>query len=972
MVEINTLKEAFRKLLSYSYYDKTDMMMRRHVAEFAASFRTITDENRIFEQLLRVANGEDDETLNHWLGLMKMAYYPKKLKEQREKESHLVTNIPSAETEVERLLIKADIPIELCIIDAVWVLMYGYKADSDLGKCCWGNRIDLNANRTAVRKGNSLFKKYQAQYSGWWRNGLNKANEQLKQKRDVSIVSFDITNYYHSVDMDFDVFFTDYEAIHPNDGIRNDALTSVVIKIYQAYWELASLCGAEAFQGENEGNHPLPLSLMSAHVLANWYLKPLDTYIEETYRPLYYGRYVDDCMVVVNSQSQSDDWQEAIGEELPGLLDLQNETSRFSFARNRLDGGTANRLASLQLQRDKVYLYKFDCELPPSSLQEFEDNQLERSSEYRFITDDADTGSVNLSTATLVDALDAVEESGRRFNILEENKYRLAVYLAKLSSRLAKFGTEYKHYDEVDKLFSYFKGDLLIKHYLLWERIMTVFVLAGRKDYVRLFADAVTHQIMVMRVKEGLFVVDDAAGIARLKETLWIHFRESKTMAMSLNKEEALTDTIYLDTLMVRMHHNIYPMQEFSRGYEKHGVRLPLAELDYMKSRLHYRWVPYYVKYYDIVCMMSLGKPYDPDVFEKAFALYHTLNHLSTHVGASSFCHVVKPAEGVSEFNTHLSLEQDIHRDEGVTIAVVNMDLDDSEGSTQIKNFGVIDTGKALTAQKILDKMTEIASAEIFLIPEMSLPLYELRDYMLYSSKHEVAFVAGLEYYVKQRTVYNYIITCLPITIYGRRDAVPVIRLKNHYAPAENVNIKNHKMKVPHNALTYQNLYHWRDHVFTSYYCYELTSIRERSYFFSQIDAMYSPVFNLDTYYFNNIAESMARDMHCFFVQANVSHLGDSRVTAPLKHDRMNLLKVKGGNTEDNKAVVLTAVMDVDGLRRFQELSEEDQKGDGSFKLTPPDYRKNEVRQRHGKFVLPFDDDLDEFLAGLNRMMLEY
>ena len=207
MVEINTLKEAFRKLLSYSYYDKTDMMMRRHVAEFAASFRTITDENRIFEQLLRVANGEDDETLNHWLGLMKMAYYPKKLKEQREKESHLVTNIPSAETEVERLLIKADIPIELCIIDAVWVLMYGYKADSDLGKCCWGNRIDLNANRTAVRKGNSLFKKYQAQYSGWWRNGLNKANEQLKQKRDVSIVSFDITNYYHSVDMDFDAVF---------------------------------------------------------------------------------------------------------------------------------------------------------------------------------------------------------------------------------------------------------------------------------------------------------------------------------------------------------------------------------------------------------------------------------------------------------------------------------------------------------------------------------------------------------------------------------------------------------------------------------------------------------------------------------------------------------------------------------------------------------------------------------------------
>ena len=50
--------------------------------------------------------------------------------------------------------------------------------------------------------------------------------------------------------------------------------------------------------------------------------------------------------------------------------------------------------------------------------------------------------------------------------MLEENKYKVSVYLAKLANKLVKYGREYEHYDEVDKLFRYFGGSLLIKkHY---------------------------------------------------------------------------------------------------------------------------------------------------------------------------------------------------------------------------------------------------------------------------------------------------------------------------------------------------------------------------------------------------------------------------------------------------------------------------------------------------------------------------
>ena len=40
----------------------------------------------------------------------------------------------------------------------------------------------------------------------------------------------------------------------------------------------------------------------------------------------------------------------------------------------------------------------------------------------------------------------------------------------------------------------------------------------------------------------------------------------------------------------------------------------------------------------------------------------------------------------------------------------------------------------------------------------------------------------------------------------------------------------------------------------------------------------------------------------------------------------MNVMKVKGGNTDDNKAVVLSAEIDIQALRTFQKLSLEEQR----------------------------------------------
>ena len=233
---------------------------------------------------------------------------------------------------------------------------------------------------------------------------------------------------------------------------------------------------------------------------------------------------------------------------------------------------------------------------------------MDRSSEFRFLTDEGDNCSVGLEFVTLISALESDEEHGRRFNLLEENKYKLSIYLAKLANKLAKYGSDYEHYDEVEKVFRYFSGSLLMKHYQKWEMFLTVFVLGNRMDYVNEFCKKIKRQISNLKIQKHLFENDPAAGLIRLKEVLTNHLEQSRLMAISLQRGKNKADRIYLDTFMVRMHYNIYPMQEFTKRFAIDGVRLNAKSLQYDFNLLNYRWMPYYVKLYELIAMLSIGK----------------------------------------------------------------------------------------------------------------------------------------------------------------------------------------------------------------------------------------------------------------------------------------------------------------------------------------------------------------------------
>lgn len=969
-MEIDTLKQAFRKLLTYTYFDKSNMVLRHAVALFVKKWlQDDESENQIFNDILRVCKGEDPSKLNIWLNGIRLELIPKKVSSTDVNNvadcGNVVSNIPFGKPVINKIVLNSIFPVELLIIDIAWLMKYGFLTDANLTDSCFGNRLDLIADNSGIRKGNSLFKRYHVQYQNWWRLGVEKANEVLNDgAEDVTIINFDISNCYHSIDFDFEVYLTSFEKYKSvYSKVREDNLTQCVLRMYEQYWRIINQSQCLLIKWKR----PLPLGLFSSHVFANWYLSTLESYIKFKYSPIYFGRYVDDCMLVLKTKSHDKmRLQDILESELPDFFLFDKENIFFKIDKSF---DPFLRCNSLRIQKEKLFVYKFNCKLPAEGIDKYVSDQIERSSEFRFLTDDGNIGSsLNLENITLVNALDADETNGSRFSILGENAYKLSVYLSKLASRLSRYPKDDKLQGEVTKVFRYFQGPILIKYFSQWEKLLTIFTFAERHDYLSEMMQRVINAINETSLSDEIFSANENEHLDDIKRYLRFYLEQCRLLAASLYPCQE-TDRLYLDTYLVRRHYNIFPLQEFTVEYKQSGLYTKeCSNIDYIERCWDYNWMPYHVKYYEIVSALALGKVFDPDIYKHAYGLFTKLNRIPFNDWDAIMFH----EDGKTDVEFNVDIRQDQNYAKKIVVSVVEMKI------TQpgIEEAPVINADKINLMQSILDKITDIPSTNIFILPELALPIYMLKEYCQYSAKNEIAFVSGLEYYQKGTDVFNYIVTCLPITLYGQRDAIPIIRLKNFYAPKELQKIEHSKRTIPKNDTKWQILYHFNNHVFTSYYCFELTSVIDRSYFFGKIDAMYCSVFNKDTYYFNNIAEACSRDMHCYFILCNTSDLGDSRVTQPTSHMTMNLMKVKGGNTTDNKAIVLSTELDIEGLRDFQKMNL-DQQGENNnrFKFTSPCLTSEMVRNRERRFILCDEnkqDDIESLLKQMSILNIQY
>lgn len=234
---------------------------------------------------------------------------------------------------------------------------------------------------------------------------------------------------------------------------------------------------------------------------------------------------------------------------------------------------------------------------------------------------------------------------------------------------------------------------------------------------------------------------------------------------------------------------------------------------------------------------------------------------------------------------------------------------------------------------------------DLLILPEVSIP-HRWADFLTkWAKKHQIGIICGLEHRIdSKKQAWNELLTTLPfIDKDGYKNCVPLRRLKKHYSPNETFRLTNNNLRIPdeENKSRYQ-LVQWRGASFAVYNCYEITSLQDRGLFKGMVDFIVCSEFNPDVNYFSNIIESAARDLHCFVIQVNCSQYGDSRVVRPSKTEKLTPLHIKGGENQTFLIIELA----LDKLRSHQLKQYGLQKESDDFKPTPPDFDREEVRNR--------------------------
>lgn len=137
------------------------------------------------------------------------------------------------------------------------------------------------------------------------------------------ILTLDFADYYHSLDLNRSSFDLIAEYIPDSqDEKLYGRINSFVYKVINRYGQL--------FGDKYSGRNILPIGFMPSNVLANWCLSRFDRAITDGWNPVYFGRYVDDILIVDKIERNSDFHRKAKKQELAKEMILQFFTEKCS------------------------------------------------------------------------------------------------------------------------------------------------------------------------------------------------------------------------------------------------------------------------------------------------------------------------------------------------------------------------------------------------------------------------------------------------------------------------------------------------------------------------------------------------------------------------------------------------------------------------------------------------------------------
>lgn len=350
---------AYNKLKSYYHYNKNMLFLKKKIAGFEENDEKMQASIKNLAQILTDPLKYSGQ-MQKWIDSIDYYVLPKAFASSSNTESIFVTGITQGDEPVNKVNFFIDMPIEFHLIDTLWTLLVGKIVfdQNVLGKGCYGNCLDnyviYNQSQDFFESinfdKNKLFKIYFNQYCSWKNNAIDAVKLNNKQKKNTALVSLDVKSFYYSVHWKFkDV------GKYINDDMRLErvaTLTNILSLIYVKYTNILSDV-RELTQKIEEDECVLPIGMFSSMLLANLYLAKYDREVSLQKNVLYYGRYVDDLLILLDT---GDCCLKGLREEFDTLMIQENTILENANGEEYFLNGEQ----TLKIQRDKVKIIFFE------------------------------------------------------------------------------------------------------------------------------------------------------------------------------------------------------------------------------------------------------------------------------------------------------------------------------------------------------------------------------------------------------------------------------------------------------------------------------------------------------------------------------------------------------------------------------------------------------------------------------------
>lgn len=533
------IKIAYKKFKANVYFDKTQLPLRDRIVKFEE--KDIDAKLKALHDAL-MGSGDWEAYEQEILKEIRVWVYPKKLKSIAQET--MIFNADNIPIEMEDAQYFIDLPVVGHILGTLWVLTIGLVLDKEqdtMYEHSYGNRLRrtlVNPNSGEITYSPGLFEPYFAQYERWRDHGLEKAKKSLDDKQDAIILTLDFKSFYYSVHLEkchFESILKCMDDVQP----WHEKLNQFVFHVIECYSNKLRQAIGESAEPRIEDRNVMPIGFLPSNILSNWVLMTFDNAINDDWNPVYYGRYVDDIIIVDKVEKNDPLYQKAREETTEERL-----TADYIIQRKLVDRGIFRDLtkdgesiknightyqiaekalrctkSAIRVQSKKVRLFYFQSGATRALLDCFKTKIAQNVSEFRSMPNLDNV----LQNHNYSEIFNLRNEEGinkfRGITGIDLDKFVLSKFLGKYRKVSGMIQSREENVFEKD-IMLILDERTLIANYSAWERLFEILVINNRFELYRKLSLRILDALTKYSVPVGKCTADIQTHDALLRTFL--------------------------------------------------------------------------------------------------------------------------------------------------------------------------------------------------------------------------------------------------------------------------------------------------------------------------------------------------------------------------------------------------------------------------------------------------------------------